>query len=56
MAIDIGRLTGEQTEQLLRDVISQLTETRVIEILCEEIKGDMRAELIASLEAAGEPT
>jgi hypothetical protein len=51
MKIDFGRLTDEETVDLLRGCIDSLPETLVIETLCDVLKGDFRAELIASLEA-----
>ena len=37
MAIDIGKLTNEQTKKLARDALAQLTNDDVIEVLQEGI-------------------
>ena len=45
MAIDIGKLTTEQTEELLRDVIRMLPQENLFSILNAELTTEQKEEL-----------
>jgi NDP-sugar pyrophosphorylase family protein len=51
MKIDLGRLTQEETAELLREAINLLPTDTVIQTICDVITSDDREELIASLES-----
>jgi len=49
MAIDIGKLTNEETKKLARDALAQLTNDDVIEVLQEGIHSHDLKEILEEL-------